>query len=152
MADFYQSINTVLANEGGYTNDPNDPGGETKYGISKRAYPDVDIANLTVAEATAIYLRDFWLFGGISDQSVATKLFDSYVNEKHTAIKIAQKVVGAVQDGVYGPATEEMINACVPANFLVAFRVGLVAHYSAIVAANPAEGEFLAGWLRRANQ
>jgi lysozyme family protein len=55
-----KAIDFVISIEGGYVNDPKDPGGETKYGISKRAYPDVDIANLTAAEARQIYKRDYW--------------------------------------------------------------------------------------------
>ncbi len=47
--------------EGGYSNDPADPGGETKYGISKRAHPDVDIKNLTVEDAKSIYLNEYWM-------------------------------------------------------------------------------------------
>ena len=64
-SSFDLAIPIVLENEGGYVNDPADPGGETKYGISKRSYPALDIKNLTVEQATAIYLRDFWQFGGI---------------------------------------------------------------------------------------
>ena len=45
---------------GGYTNDPVDPGGETKYGISKRAHPKLDIKNLKLADAYEIYKRDYW--------------------------------------------------------------------------------------------
>lgn len=47
--------------EGGYVNDPDDPGGETKYGISKRAYPHLDIKNLTKQEAHTLYLQDYWV-------------------------------------------------------------------------------------------
>ena len=56
MAEFKLAIPRVITNEGGYVNDPDDPGGETKYGISKRSYPALDIKNLTVEQATAIYL------------------------------------------------------------------------------------------------
>ena len=60
MIEFKDIINNVLQSEGGYVYDKDDPGGETKYGISKRAYPDFDIKNLTKDDAKAIYLRDFW--------------------------------------------------------------------------------------------
>jgi lysozyme family protein len=50
--------------EGGYVNHAEDPGGETKYGISKRAHPDVDIKELTKAQAEEIYYRDYWLKAG----------------------------------------------------------------------------------------
>lgn len=54
------AITTLLKVEGGYVNDPRDPGGETKYGISRRSYPNLDIARLTREDAVAIYERDFW--------------------------------------------------------------------------------------------
>ena len=60
MSNFDTAIAFVLSEEGGYVNDPNDPGGETNFGISKRAYPALQIADLTQAEATAIYQRDYW--------------------------------------------------------------------------------------------
>ena len=55
-----KAIDFVLSIEGGYVNDPKDPGGETKYGISKHSYPNVDIANLTEEQAKEIYKRDYW--------------------------------------------------------------------------------------------
>ena len=57
MAHFERAIDKTLAWEGGYVNDPKDPGGETKYGISKRAHPDVDIKNLSREKACAIYKK-----------------------------------------------------------------------------------------------
>lgn len=152
MAEFELAIPTVLANEGGYVNDPNDPGGETKYGIDKESYPNVDIKNLTMAQATAIYLRDFWKFDGLLNQDVANKLFDSYVNMKHAAIKVAQQVVGTTADGAYGPNTEHLINAMDSGFFLSKFRAALASHYQEIVATHPSEAKFLNGWLRRAAQ
>lgn len=59
-ANFDRAFAIVIGIEAGYVNDPKDQGGETKYGISKRQYPDVDIKNLTIDQAKAIYLRDFW--------------------------------------------------------------------------------------------
>jgi lysozyme family protein len=50
--------------EGGYVNDPADPGGETKYGISKNANPGVDIKNLTKEDAKRIYHDKYWLGSG----------------------------------------------------------------------------------------
>lgn len=53
--------------KGGYTKDPKDPGGETKYGISKRAHPELDIENLTPEQALRIYLNDYWFPSGADD-------------------------------------------------------------------------------------
>jgi lysozyme family protein len=151
MASFDLAIPTVLANEGGYINNPKDPGGETNFGISKRRYPFEDIKNLTVARATYLYQRDFWIFTGIVSQQVATKIFDAYVNMEHAAVRIMQTVVGAIPDGFYGSATEALINKQGD-DLLDRYRAGLVTHYEAIAAANPAEAVFLNGWLRRARQ
>lgn len=64
MAAFFdKAIPTILRNEGGYVNNPTDPGGETNFGISKRSFPDVDIKNLTQEKAVAIYRSSFW--GGL---------------------------------------------------------------------------------------
>ncbi len=57
---FEHAITITLQHEGGYVNDPADPGGETRYGISKRAFPKVDIANLTINKAKAIYKAFYW--------------------------------------------------------------------------------------------
>jgi lysozyme family protein len=57
---FDKAINFVLKHEGNYINNSKDPGGETKYGISKRSYPNEDIKNLTVDRAKEIYRRDYW--------------------------------------------------------------------------------------------
>lgn len=68
--------------DGGYTNDPTDPGGETKFGISKRAHPDVDIKSLTLTEATLIYEKEYWLKVGADkmEKRLAIVCFDSAVN------------------------------------------------------------------------
>ena len=58
--DFERAIAFVIKHEGGYVNNPNYTGGETNYGISKRAYPAQDIKNLTEADAKAIYKKDYW--------------------------------------------------------------------------------------------
>ena len=54
LTDFNDIIEVVLHHEGGYVNDPVDPGGETNFGIAKRSHPDVDIANLTKEGAKEI--------------------------------------------------------------------------------------------------
>ena len=153
MAEFEPAIEITLKNEGGLVDNPSDPGGLTNFGLSQRSYPNVNIRNLTAEEAKAIYLRDFWRFGGITDQTVANKILDMTTNMGHAAIKLVQKAVGfSQQDGVYGPVTEAAINSYAPGVLLPLYRGLLVQHYEAIVAANPAESVFLKGWVTRANQ
>ena len=84
MSAFDIAFKITIGHEGGYVNDPDDPGGETNYGISKRSYPDIDIANLTIEQAKNIYRKDYWekqschLLDDFPD--VATELFDTSVN------------------------------------------------------------------------
>jgi lysozyme family protein len=155
MADFRAAIGTVLWNEGGYSNDPADPGGETNFGISKRSYPDVDIKNLTQEAAAAIYQRDFWLFSGVADQRLATKIFDAYVNAKHHAIRVLQLALGSIQagpvvpDGNWGPLTEAHVNAAHPDRLLEEFKARLCKMHCDDAIENPAQYKDLLGWLRR---
>lgn len=76
------AVRHVLQMEGGYVNHPDDPGGETKYGISKRSYPNLDIKNLTESEAIAIYYEDFWVpvTQVVADLKLRMMVFDSAVN------------------------------------------------------------------------
>lgn len=101
--------------EGGYVNDPVDPGGETKYGISKRSYPDVDIKNLTWDKAAAIYKRDYWdaVRGDDLPSGVDLVAFDAAVNSGVSrGAKWLQKAVGVTQDGRIGPVTIDALIGC----------------------------------------
>lgn len=156
MAEFSKAIDFLLANEGGYSNNPADPGGETNFGISRRAYPFLDIKNLTRDEAIAIYQRDYWKFDGITSQRIATKLFDEYVNSELHAIRVAQLSLGYLQvgpvvaDGKYGLQTEAALNAVDEGKFMDEFKARLAKMYCDDGIANPAEKGDLMGWLRRA--
>lgn len=82
MTVFSQCFAVVVGEEGGYVNNPADPGGETKFGISKRSYPNLDIANLSIEKAQAIYLTDYWLRAGCDKlrPPMALIVFDAAVN------------------------------------------------------------------------
>ena len=111
--NFEQAFELLVGHEGGYVNDPRDPGGETKYGISKRSYPNLDIARLTLAEAKDIYLRDFWDRAKMDSlpEKARFDIFDTAVNSGiGTAIRLAQKAVGVAEDGYMGPITIKAIN------------------------------------------
>lgn len=85
MAMFDEAFGLVVSAEGGYVNDPLDPGGETKFGISKRRYPQEDIKNLTLERARALYLRDYWKAQGCDamEWGKALLVFDCAVNGGH---------------------------------------------------------------------
>jgi lysozyme family protein len=98
----------LISHEGGYVWHPHDPGGETKFGISKRAYPNIDIKNLTREQAKEIYKRDYWDRARLSelDKSIAFQVFDIAVNSGiGTAIRMLQRAVNVADDGVIGPVT-----------------------------------------------
>ena len=73
----------------GYTNDPVDAGGETRWGISKRAHPDVDIANLSLEDALAIYHRDYWEAYRLDDfpSPLCIAMFDAFVQHNPKRVK-----------------------------------------------------------------
>lgn len=153
MADFKKAIDKVLVNEGGYVNDPKDSGGETKFGISKRAYPNVDIKNLTTDEAKAIYKKDYWdkIKGDdIDDDLVAYEIFDTAVNMgARTSSKLAQIVVGAYPDGYIGAKTLEKINAMDVELLVSKFRLSKIARYLYLVKKRPSNKKYLYGWINR---
>lgn len=95
-----------MGHEGKYSNDLHDPGGETKWGISKRAYPNLVIKELTKEDAYNIYLRDFWnkINADTLPDGVSFQLFDFAVNSGiQTAIRYFQRALGVADDGYFGP-------------------------------------------------
>lgn len=103
---FKTVFDRVIGAEGNYANDPNDPGGETKFGISKREYPNLIIKELTREDAFNIYKRDFWdiILADNLPSSVAYQLFDFAVNSGiRTAIRYFQRALGVADDGYFGP-------------------------------------------------
>jgi len=106
---FSSVIKMILEHEGGYVNHPSDPGGETKYGISKRAYPDIDIANLTEEDAEEIYYRDYWskIKGDDLPPAVACVIMDYAVNSGISrSSRAVQHACGIKKgDGIIGPHT-----------------------------------------------
>ncbi len=106
--EFDKAFEVIIGHEGGYVNHPNDPGGETKFGISKRAYPNVDIKNLTLEGAKAIYERDYWqaIQGDKLPYGIAVQVFDAAVNHGvRQAVLFMQRALKVDDDGVLGPKT-----------------------------------------------
>jgi lysozyme family protein len=117
MSNFDRAFERVLMHEGGYVNHPEDPGGETKYGISKRSYPDVNIGGLSIEDAKRIYKRDFWDACRCDEMPgvLAEAVFDSAVNSgKRAAALWLQKALGVEADGNIGPKTIAAANAAEP--------------------------------------
>lgn len=161
MTVFDKAFDYTMGWEGGskYTNDPDDPGGETKYGISKRSHPNVDIKNLDETAAKIIYAMEYW--GGINgnevakkSERVAIKLFDMAVNlGQYRASRMFQQALNQSsrvepkleEDGRIGNGTLRAIDL-VPEAFLLEFMTILLEQYYERIG----NEKFLKGWLRRA--
>src|SRR5512137_820372 len=79
---FHQALAFVLKSEGADSNDPNDPGGLTRFGISQTRHPEINVADLTLAQAQRIYQLDYWdkIHGEQLPRPVAFVLLDTAVN------------------------------------------------------------------------
>jgi lysozyme family protein len=109
---FERAVANVLKHEGGFSDNPNDAGGMTRYGISQHAYPKLDIKTLTLEQATGIYRTDYWaaIQGDELPAAVGFALLDWAVNSGVTAsIQGLQRALKLPADGLMGPQT---IAAC----------------------------------------
>jgi lysozyme family protein len=147
-------IRHTISLEGGSVNNPNDAGGETKFGISKRSYPALDIKNLTEEQAIEIYERDFWKKMNLNllcSPVVAGKVFDIGVNMgQSTAIRFLQQIVGAGVDGILGAKTAALVNVENEQLIINGLRKKQMLKYAEIVKKNPTQIVFLEGWINRA--
>ena len=156
MKNFNEIIEQVLEHEGGYVNDPKDLGGETKYGITKRFYPDIDIKNLTIEQAKEIYKKDYWDRNKVESlpQNLWHIYFDMCVNMgKRTAVKVLQRAAvnkgrDIEVDGGLGPMTIGALKG-VELDRVRAFRVK---YYVDLITARPEQEKFYLGWFRRATE
>jgi len=154
--EFKDAVKIVLKHEGGYVNDPVDPGGETNMGISKKAYPFLDIKNLTIKQASDIYFKDYWLKGKVSKVPEELRMiyFDMVVNMgRSRAVKILQEAISAkgvktTIDGGIGPQTiSNALKSGLEPERLRSYRVK---YYADLVNRKPKLGKYWYGWYRRA--
>ena len=172
MANFFQAYSLTLHAEGGYVNDPDDPGGETYKGIARSRNPQwqgwelIDVqppgahfeSNLNhntqlQAAVQDLYKVNYWdkIQGDeIYSQKIAESIFDFAVNSgPPTSLKLAQKSVGAAADGIVGPETLGKLNAAEPDNFLAKFALSKIEHYIAICENRPESRKYFFGWVKR---
>lgn len=130
--DAKSAIERVLGREGGFVNDPTDRGGATNFGISSKSYPGLDVSKLTKDQAAGIYKRDYWdaINADTLPEGIREMAFDAAVNQGVPWTKQALAASGGD-----------------PAKFLQMRRD----RYQSIVAADPAQGKFLQGWMNRLN-
>lgn len=146
--EFDRAVNLILDHEGGYVNDPKDPGGETNFGISKRAYPNEDIRGLTKARAKEIYRKDYWnkIRGDTLPFAAAVVAFDIAVNMGiKKAVQFLQRTASVLDDGIFGDKTAAALSMLSSAHIAESLTVQRIHHYMAL----PNFHRFGVGWTRR---
>lgn len=154
LKTFDEIIEKVLEHEGGYIDDSTDRGGETKYGISKRAYPDEDIKGLTVERAKELYKRDYWDRFRVSE--LPSRIRHIYVDMcinmgGRRATKILQEACNSKNSykiDVDGGIGKNTIKA---SSNLEEFRLRAyrVMFYAELVMKKPDQEKFWVGWFKR---
>lgn len=145
---FDAAVRIILAAEGVYSNDPQDAGGETKWGISRVAHPeipDATWATFTQADALAIYRSQYWDANRCNAMPWpwALAVFDGSVNQG-SVVALAQNALGVRVDGVIGPDTLGAMQVAAP-ELLDQFFAGRAIAY--VASRNfPKYGR---GWLKR---
>jgi len=173
MASFDVFFPTLLKHEGGFVNDPADPGGATNKGITMGTFetsaqqylgiaPTLDnLKALTDAQAAKIYKPLYWdkvRGDDIQLQQLANIVFDFQVNAGGTASKLLQRVLNDLGaqpalavDGEIGPGTMAALRAADQSAVYKRYKQGRIDYYQDLVAKRPALGKFLKGWLARVN-
>lgn len=176
MADFQKALAFVLINEGGYSDDPGDSGGETYCGISRNnfpawpGWPRIDSAKAdrdfpgclntdTVLPGLVadFYRLNFWapISGdSIGDQDLATRLLDACVNNGlREGVTLLQRALKVTADGKFGPHTVQALAAANPVVALRDFRAWRQWFYAKDYARDPSRLDpFLYGWMLRSDK
>lgn len=164
-ASFFDiELSKLLKHEGGYANHPNDPGGETNYGITKRTavahgYTG-DMRLIPLSIVAAIYRKSYWEAIKLDDivnydKTLASIMFDFCVNAgADRSAKALQRVVcllgdTVVIDGKIGPKTIAALNKINKEHALEAFRALRTYHYIEITEKNQKLKSFTKGWFNR---
>lgn len=158
--NFEKAFGRLIDHEGGYSTDHNDPGNwtggkvgkgvmkGTKFGIAANTYPNLDIKNLTIEQAKAIYKKDWWDKLG-ADQlhpSIVYQLWDFAVNAgKSRALKELQQAVGVPDDGIIGPKTIAAVNATDVNDVLLLLASERLRFYTSL----PTWSTYGKGWTNR---
>ncbi len=144
--DFDIAFDRLIGNEGGYVNDPLDPGGETNWVISKRSYPHIDIKNLTRDGAKDIYKRDFWDVLNDALTAVKYQVFDFAVNGGLSiAVHKLQAAIGVADDGHWGAVSAARLASMETNDVLLRFNAQRLRYYTSL----SLWPKFGAGWTNR---
>jgi len=172
MTLFDRCILVVLKSEGGYQCDPDDIGNYTpdgilrgtKYGISARIFPKIDIKNLTEDQAKSIYYKYYWKpmnLEGLKDDELVLHVFDHGVNAgKRTSVRMLQRLVDAEADGICGADTTLRANTTKMPTVVINgygllttltehFIYARYSYYTRLVEQRPKVKKYLKGWYDR---
>lgn len=159
MSGFDYAFEKVVSKEGGYVNHANDLGGETKYGISKKSFPEINIEKLTLNDAREIYYQEYWLpnyYDQIESHKIASKIFDMTVNmgAKNSHMNTQRALMCCdlriKWDGIIGPKTLAAINETGVNVLMAALKSEHANYYEKLVLRKPDQAVFIKGWLKRA--
>jgi lysozyme family protein len=161
---FIKALENVLIYEGGYSNNPNDKGGETNKGIIQTVYNTYrtkkklsiqSVKNISNDEIQEIYYNNYWLICKADKMPLQLSMlhFDTSVNAgpKQAALFL-QRALKVTPDGAIGPKTIAAINALGPQemqNILFIYMDNRINFYIDIVIKDNTQLVFLKGWLQR---
>lgn len=148
---FDEAFDRLIGNEGGYVNDPRDPGGETNWGITKRVamahgYMGA-MQSMTRDQAKKIYLTSYWnVIGPDVHPAIKFQVFDFAVNAGvETAIRKLQAAVNVATDGRWGPISAAALKAMSIDVVLMRFAAVRLQYYTSL----SHWPDFGKGWARR---
>jgi len=152
--NFKECLDLVLKSEGGWVNNPADPGGETNLGVTKNVWeeyvghPVTTMKNITLADVAPMYEQKYWrpCYGEVLPRGLDFVVFSMGVNAgPGRSIKLLQSAIGCVPDGVIGPATKSLISASNCATLINKFSEARREYYKSLKTF-PIFGK---GWLAR---
>ncbi len=182
MGSVREIAEEIVAREGGFVNDPDDPGGATNHGVTihtlRRLGIDVnrdtridvaDVRALTRGQAVEIYIEHYFTRPGIAalPEVLQASVFDMYVNAGGNAVKILQRLLGDMgfpcdPDGTIGPQTiraAQMAFEAAPSHLADAYGIARRNYYYALGDRRPASRKFArrrdggkGGWITRAEE
>ncbi len=182
MISVREIAEAIVAREGGYVNDPDDPGGATKYGVTigtmRRLGMDLtgdgqitteDVKSLTRADATDIFVRHYFEEPGIAHlpEALQASVFDMYVNAGSNAVRILQRLLikmgfPVAVDGAIGPQTAAAAQAAAqkaPDHIADAYGIERRNYYYRLADRTPSSRKYArrrdggkGGWIKRAEE
>ncbi|KAJ54509.1 peptidoglycan-binding protein [Actibacterium mucosum KCTC 23349] len=182
MKSVQEIAREIVAREGGYVNDPDDPGGPTKHGVTlgtvRRLGVDVtgdgrsdlaDVKALTRRQAAEIYVKHYFHDPKIDQlpKALQASVFDMYVNAGANAVRILQRLLNDMGhlvdvDGVIGPKTAMAAEAAAlaaPDHLADAYGIARRNYYYRIADSRPASRKYArrrdggkGGWIKRAEE